>query len=176
MNIGRMIFAVFILIFLTCELSNAKMYKYVDENGVVNYQDYPPENVAPNTAIKEFSTVKSKAEDIDLSPKNNISEKTDESENITPAQKKKTIPEKTNYSNAQVELYVTSWCKYCKKAANYFRSKGVSFTEYDIEKDKVAARRKDRLSPKKGVPFAIVNGRKIYGFAPKAYENALKNL
>jgi glutaredoxin len=139
-------------------LSTAKFYKYVDENGVVHFQDHPPENVAPDTEVKELPEYKSKSTDTNVRKRNN--------EKITG---------KTDYSDAQVELYVTSWCRYCKKAENYFRSRGIPFTKYDIEKDMAAARRKDKLSPQKGVPFAVVNGRKIYGYSPEAYESALKN-
>lgn len=138
--------------------STAKIYKYIDENGVTHFQDHPPENVGPDTEVKELPEYKSRNPDMKLPRKND--EKT---------------TGKTDYSNAQVELYVTNWCKYCKKARNYFRSRGIPFTEYDIEKDMAAARRKDNLSPHKGVPFAVVNGRKIYGYSPEAYESALKN-
>ena len=75
----------------------------------------------------------------------------------------------------KVELYTTSWCPYCKKAANFFRSRGIPFKEYDIEKDKAAARRKKQLDKKgSGVPFAMINGKPIHGFSEAAYENALK--
>ena len=139
-------------------LSTAKIYKYIDEDGLVHFQDHPPVNVGPDTEVNELPEYKSKNKDMDL-----------------PQKKNKKLSGKTDYSDAQVDLYVTSCCKYCEKAKNYFRSRGIPFTEYDIEKDMAAARRKDELSPKKGVPFAVVNGRKIYGFSPKASESALKN-
>jgi glutaredoxin len=75
--------------------------------------------------------------------------------------------------NAQVELYVTSWCPYCRKAIDFFRSKGIYYTVYDIERDENAARRKKELDPRNGVPFAVVNGVKIHGFSPEAYQKAL---
>lgn len=181
MRIGQALLMALIFILAVSGLATAEMYKYVDENGVVHYQDYPPSNVGPDAKIKTLPTYKSKPVVPDISKKDNsktVSEKIDESkskEQELPQKKKKKSSKKNDYKNAKVELYVTSWCKYCKKAASYFRSKGVPFTEYDIEKDKAAARRKNKLSPKKGVPFAVVNGRKIYGFAPKAYEHALKN-
>lgn len=78
-------------------------------------------------------------------------------------------------SKNQVELYVTSWCPYCKQAKDFFRSKGVKIKVYDIEKDKKAAARKKKLDGSgKGVPFAVVNGKYISGFAPTQYSNALK--
>jgi glutaredoxin len=75
---------------------------------------------------------------------------------------------------SKVELYVTSWCPYCKQAKQYFRSRDIPFTAYDIEKDGRAARRKAELDTRGGVPFAVINGQKIYGFSPEAYEKALE--
>lgn len=73
-----------------------------------------------------------------------------------------------------VELYVTSWCPYCKKAVEYFKAKGVSITVYDIEKDRAAAQRKQKLDGKDGVPFAVVNNTPIHGYAPEQYGQALR--
>ncbi len=73
----------------------------------------------------------------------------------------------------KVELYITSWCPYSKQAVNFFQSRGIPFVSYDIEKDQSAARRKDQLDSKKGVPFAIVNGQKIHGYLEKAYQSAI---
>ena len=74
----------------------------------------------------------------------------------------------------QVELYVTSWCPYCNQAKAYFQSRGITYKAYDIEKDKQAAARKKQLDKQSGVPFAVVNGTRIHGYAPDQYENALK--
>ncbi len=73
----------------------------------------------------------------------------------------------------QVELYTTSWCPYCKKAVNFFRSRGIPFTEYDIEKDRAAARRKQKLDSRPGVPFAVINGQMVHGFSERLYLQAL---
>lgn len=74
----------------------------------------------------------------------------------------------------QVELYVTSWCPYCKQAENFFRSQGIPYTAYDIEKDSSAARRKEQLDSSRGVPLAIINGQMIRGYSAEAYREALK--
>jgi glutaredoxin len=74
----------------------------------------------------------------------------------------------------RVELYTTSWCPYCQKAREFFRSRGISFTEYDIEKDKEAALRKSQLDNRNGVPFTIIDGRGIHGYSESAYEAVLK--
>lgn len=75
----------------------------------------------------------------------------------------------------QVELYVTSWCPYCKKAIQFFKSRGVAYKVYDIEKDSKAAARKRQMDSGDGVPFAVINGTRIRGYAPEQYANALKD-
>lgn len=79
------------------------------------------------------------------------------------------------YESDQVELYVTSWCPYCRQAIDFFRSRGISYVVYDIEQDGSAARRKNELDPRRGVPFAVINGIKIHGFSEKAYLKALNH-
>jgi mycoredoxin len=75
----------------------------------------------------------------------------------------------------RVELYSTSWCPYCKKARDFFRAKGISVTEYDVEKDREAARRMQQLDGGGGVPFAVIDGRAVRGFSEAAYEKALED-
>ncbi len=74
----------------------------------------------------------------------------------------------------QVELYVTSWCPYCRQAKEFFQSKGIAYKAYDIEKDRQAAARKKQLDNQSGVPFAVVNGTRIHGYSPEQYGAALK--
>ena len=75
--------------------------------------------------------------------------------------------------NASVEIYVTSWCPYCKQAIKFLKAHNVKYVVYDIEKDSAAAERKERLSGQMGVPFAVINGKGIYGFSREAYSEAL---
>ncbi len=44
-------------------------------------------------------------------------------------------------STAKVELYVTDWCPYCRRAIHFFQTRGIPVIVYDIEKDRDAARR-----------------------------------
>jgi len=80
----------------------------------------------------------------------------------------------TASESPRVELYVTSWCPYCKKAIRFFESRGIPYTSYNIEQDRSAAEERRRLDSRGGVPFAVINGKKIRGYAPDAYERALK--
>lgn len=92
-------------------------------------------------------------------------------------QKKRVVKRTTTHAVTRnsVELYTTSWCPYCKKAIHYFQSKGIAYTVYDIEADKQAAARKKKLDGRGGVPFAVINGKKIHGFSANAYEAALQH-
>ena len=74
---------------------------------------------------------------------------------------------------ATVEIYITAWCPYCAQAIKFLQDNGIPYVAYDIEKDSEAAKRKERLSQQRGVPFAIINGKKIYGFSAEAYAEAL---
>ncbi len=75
--------------------------------------------------------------------------------------------------NGKVELYVTSSCPYCQKAIAYLKSQGIPFQAYNIEKDAAAAGRKKQMDPQGGVPFAVINGKKVSGFSEDAYQKAL---
>lgn len=138
----------------------AEIFKYVDAEGKVHFTDAPPVGVD--------------AKPLDIQPNvyeggNTASKPVKLSGKATPIYKSaaKTQP--------KVELFVTSWCGYCKKAKAYLQKKGIKFTAYDIEKDLRAARRKDSLTSRKGVPFALIGNQKVTGFSELAYERALQN-
>jgi glutaredoxin len=74
----------------------------------------------------------------------------------------------------QVDLYITSWCPYCKKAIAFLRKNSIAFTAYDIEQDSDAAARKKNLDPGYGgIPLAVINGTTIRGFSESSYQQAL---
>jgi len=149
------------------ETAWAEMYKWVDENGVTQFSDSPPKKAAPSGKIETRPLPEYKPPEVSAAPSKpgkNIGKPK------TPAAPSK---QTQNQQRPRVELYLTSWCPWCKKAKEYFQAKGVSFVEYDIEKDEGAARRKNELDHQKGVPFAVVNGKFIHGYAPSSYEEAL---
>lgn len=118
--------------------AEAKLYTWVDRNGVTRRTYYPP---PPEQVMKKGS-------------------------------KKPTVQRSIARNN--VELYVTSWCPYCKKAITYFKERGISITVYDIEKDPdAAARKKEMDTSGGGVPFAVINGYYVSGYSPSYYERVL---
>jgi glutaredoxin len=144
--------------------SATEIHKWVDENGAIHFQQSPPENIKQPVIIKRLPTYQDNFRDNENTASKQPS---DNNSSNNPTNTRET------YSEADVKLYVTSWCPYCKKASEFFRSRGIPFTEFDIEKDKRAARRKKRLTKENGVPFVIINGQPIHGFKRSAYERAL---
>lgn len=81
--------------------------------------------------------------------------------------------------NAEVTIYGTSWCGYCASARDYFRKRGIPFTDRDIEKESGASAeiarkcRDNRMHFSGSVPVLDVNGTIIQGFDVPAIEAAL---
>ena len=65
---------------------------------------------------------------------------------------------------AKVEIYTKDWCPYCGRAVALLESKGVTFEEYDIDRD--AIRRVemiDRADGRRTVPQVFIDDRHIGG-------------
>ena len=71
-----------------------------------------------------------------------------------------------------VTIYTTPSCGYCKLAKDYFRQKGISFTEHNVAADPRKADEMVRRSGQMGVPVIDVNGRVILGFNQAEIERA----
>ena len=146
----------------------AEIYKWVDEKGIVHLSDSPPQEIFSTGKVEVIPTLESEPQiiqPIETQPR----KKRSNTYTVSPA------PQITKRNKTpKVELYTTTWCVYCHKARDFFRSRGIAFIEYDIEKDQNAARRKNQLTDQRGVPFAVINGKGIYGFNQGAYINALK--
>ena len=147
----------------------ADIYKWVDQNSVIHFSDVPPtsgQNVetvkTPNYPAPSPSPAPAKPQiDAKPSPKKVPQEKV--------YNKRKG---KRDYTN-KVEIYTTSWCRYCKKAIAFLRSNLIKFQQYDIEKNPKAAEIMKALGGTGGVPFAIINGKQVHGFSTKKYKQAL---
>lgn len=72
-----------------------------------------------------------------------------------------------------VEMYSTTWCPACKKARKFFTTMEIEYSDYDVEKDEVARRRKAGKDADCGVPVIDIEGTVLCGFNPKAILEAL---
>lgn len=149
------------------------IYTWEDENGVVHYSDTQPFD----TSDWELKGTSSQHRDEQLNSRNqlrnyNAEEISEILDAISDEGEVATTEENNNHA-MRVELYVTSWCTYCQKAKAFFRSRGIEFIEYNIEKDRQAAQRLRSLTQSKAVPFAVINGQQITGYSASAYVRAL---
>ena len=76
-------------------------------------------------------------------------------------------------AQANVVLYATDWCGYCKQTRRFLDSKGIPYTEYDIEKSAEGRKAYEALGGR-GIPLIDVNGTLIRGFSPEEILAALK--
>jgi glutaredoxin len=77
-----------------------------------------------------------------------------------------------------VIVYGASWCSACHQAMAYFKKRGITFIEKDIEQDPQAAEEMNgklrRAGQRSGsIPVLDVRGRILVGFEPHAVEEAL---
>ncbi len=75
--------------------------------------------------------------------------------------------------DAAVELYVTSWCGYCRKLEKFLDDKGVKYTSYDIEKNSAAKRVYKELGGG-GVPVSRIGTVIVRGYNPEAVMRAVR--
>ena len=66
---------------------------------------------------------------------------------------------------AQVVLYSTSTCPYCKMTRAFLAKHQVPYVEMDIERSRVALQQYDQLGGG-GVPILVVNDKIIRGYNP----------
>lgn len=72
-----------------------------------------------------------------------------------------------------VRLYTTTWCGVCKRAKAWFDARGISYTEYDVEKSEIGRQEYRRLNGK-GVPIILIGDQRMNGFSEARAEAMLK--
>lgn len=118
----------------------AGIYRWVDDKGKVHFSDKPPHGQKSEAVTPRINTYKSVSYDSALVD-----------------------------TGSKVVMYSTAWCGYCKKARQYFKRKGIAFTEYDIEKNARAKAEYDRMGAR-GVPVILVGKRRMNGFSEAGFE------
>lgn len=65
---------------------------------------------------------------------------------------------------ARVVMYATDWCGYCARARRLLQSKGVEFTEIDVDSVEGARAQMRQRSGRTSVPQVFIDGRHIGGY------------
>lgn len=162
------VLVVVLSVLIGSSLALAEMYQWVDDKGVVTFKDTPPPSSKKRKKVKVYS-------DYDFAPappsQPATTGKSGGSAAKSPSQAAST---KSSRFTGTVEIYVTSWCGYCKKAESYLKSKGIPYVAYDIEKDSAADKRHKELGGR-GVPLIIIGSNKMNGFSQENLEYYLNN-
>jgi glutaredoxin len=80
-----------------------------------------------------------------------------------------------NAVDRSVTVFSTVWCSVCKQAKSHLKARGVSFTEYDIEKNSYGKAEFKRLGGK-GVPLITVGVQRMSGFSSDRLDKMLKDV
>jgi len=140
----------------------AEIYKWVDRDGSVHFTDSPPPEGA-------------NAEVVNPEPNRLVGYGKRPEGGAAPSSLNGPAKQAVRPADLPiVELFVTSWCGYCKKAEAYFQARNIPFVKYDIEKDQAAARRKSSLTQSRGVPFVLIGEVGIPGYSEAAFDKALR--
>ncbi|WP_298431586.1 glutaredoxin domain-containing protein [Geobacter sp.] len=154
-----------ITLLLSFSLAGAEMYQWVDENGAVTFKDTPPPASKKRRKVKVYN-------DGDFDPPPQPAPATRKAKGPAAASQPAN-PKKERFTGT-VEMYVTDWCGYCRRAENYLKSKGIPYVAYDIEKDSAARQRHKELGGR-GVPLIIIGSNRISGFSQETLEYYLNN-
>ncbi|MBI4262202.1 glutaredoxin family protein [Candidatus Uhrbacteria bacterium] len=74
---------------------------------------------------------------------------------------------------SNVLIYTTTTCPYCKMAKNYFKEKGIAYTEKDVTNDAATQEEMIKKTGQMAVPVIDIGGKTIVGFDREAIEKTL---
>lgn len=76
-------------------------------------------------------------------------------------------------SNPSITVYSATWCAFCHAAKDYFDSKGVTYTDKDVDADPSAGAEAVEKSGQRGIPVIDIDGEIIIGFDRPRIDAAL---
>ena len=71
--------------------------------------------------------------------------------------------------SADIEIYTTSRCPYCKQAMAYMDERDIEYLEKNVETD-LELRREFHARGGRGVPYFYIHGEPLRGFDPAQFE------
>jgi len=143
----------------------AEVYKYIDDTGRTFYVD------SKEKIPSQFrSQLNADAQSPAILP--SISKVP--SRAYKPSNKPKLTSPRPNYSlgRNRVEIFVTSWCGYCRQLETLLSSKNIRYKSYDIENSKEGEQLYQQLGGG-GVPVTKVGSQVIRGYQPDEILRAL---
>ncbi|MGM0628805.1 MAG: glutaredoxin family protein [Patescibacteria group bacterium] len=75
----------------------------------------------------------------------------------------------------EVTIYSTPTCVYCEMAKEFFKEKGVEFTDHDVSEETEKRQEMVEKSGQMGVPVIFVGENMVIGFDREKVEELLEN-
>ena len=130
--------------------AGADFYKWEDASGNIYITDYPPPaQSGKNMQVHKYGSA------------------------IQREEERGALPD-TRKGESDIVLYTKNSCSECDKAREFLKSRNITFTEYNTDADKEAAKKRKALDDSDQAPFAIINKNQIYGFSENIYSKILK--
>lgn len=129
------------------------IHKWVDDQGNIHYGDRPPVTVEAELLDIQVESATGKPQVIRYQPY----------EPKSSGRRRR---------GGKVTIYTAEWCGICRVAKRYFDNQGIRYREYDVEKSRKGKSDFKRMNGR-GVPIILVNGRKMVGFQPSAFDALL---
>ncbi len=76
-------------------------------------------------------------------------------------------------ADKKVVIYSTPTCPYCRRAKEYFKQKGMEFTDYNVAADKEKTQEMIKKSGQMGVPVILIDDEIVVGFNQALIEKLL---
>ena len=78
-------------------------------------------------------------------------------------------------ADKEVVIYSTPTCPYCRRAKEFFKQKGIDFTDYNVAEDKEKEKAQEMIkkSGQMGVPVILIDGEIVIGFNQALVEKLL---
>lgn len=126
------------------------IYKWVDSDGNVHFGDRPAAGAEPvDVRVNAVPTVSS----------TEILERVLADRPLAPAAA----------ASSDLIIYTTSRCGYCRQAKAHFASRGIAYSERNIERSSDARAAFQRLGGN-GVPLIVMGDRRMSGFSPASFD------
>lgn len=142
-------------VLIPADVTAGEIYKWVDEQGRVQFSDTAPQADAQVQAEKiiirpDINTVKGAEVSV--------------SDYLQTVEEKRQAAEKLAAERQKpVVMYSAAWCGVCKSARNYFVANKIPFSEYDVENSERGRNDFAKLKGR-GVPIIFVGKQRMDGF------------
>jgi len=74
----------------------------------------------------------------------------------------------------KVVLYSSSSCAKCREAKQYFMANGITYAEFDVQKNRRGAKEFARLNGR-AVPIILIGGERLNGFNKRDFETLYRD-